>query len=134
MWKPDIAWNCQTSGMCYLLTCPKFACTIVVDNNNRVLNGKLVFLHGRIALHQHTEPEVWILFKNPRNSFFQRKTPFFNIFQNAPIFRGKSLLELWVTVFLPNWQPPLIFVWITMRTSHTIRTLAQDAWYKLNKD
>ena len=24
--------------------------------------------------------------------------------------RGKSLLELWVTTFLPDWQPPLIFV------------------------
>ena len=25
--------------------------------------------------------------------------------------RGKSHLELWVTTFLPDWQPPLIFVW-----------------------
>ena len=25
--------------------------------------------------------------------------------------RGKSLLESWVTTFLPDWQPPLIFVW-----------------------
>ena len=25
------------------------------------------------------------------------------------IIRGKSLLELWVTTFLPDWQPPLIF-------------------------
>ena len=25
--------------------------------------------------------------------------------------RGKSLLELWVTNFFPDWQPPLIFVW-----------------------
>ena len=25
--------------------------------------------------------------------------------------RGKSLLELWLTTFLPDWQPPLIFVW-----------------------
>ena len=24
--------------------------------------------------------------------------------------RGKSLLELWVTTFLPDWQPPLIIV------------------------
>ena len=24
--------------------------------------------------------------------------------------RGKSLLELWVTIFLPDWQPSLIFV------------------------
>ena len=24
--------------------------------------------------------------------------------------RGKSLFELWVTTFLPNWQRPLIFV------------------------
>jgi len=24
--------------------------------------------------------------------------------------RGKSLLELWVTTFLPDWQPPSIFV------------------------
>ena len=24
--------------------------------------------------------------------------------------RGNSLLELWVTTFLPDWQPPLIFV------------------------
>ena len=26
------------------------------------------------------------------------------------ISRGKSLLELWVTTFLVEWQPPLIFV------------------------
>ena len=26
------------------------------------------------------------------------------------ILRGKSLLESWVTTFLPNWQLPLIFV------------------------
>ena len=25
--------------------------------------------------------------------------------------RGKSLSELWITTFLPDWQPPLIFVW-----------------------
>ena len=25
-------------------------------------------------------------------------------------YRGKSLLESWVTTFLPDWQPPLIFV------------------------
>ena len=25
--------------------------------------------------------------------------------------RGKSLLESWCTTFLPDWQPPLIFVW-----------------------
>ena len=25
--------------------------------------------------------------------------------------RGKSLLEMWVTTFLPLWQPPFIFVW-----------------------
>ena len=25
--------------------------------------------------------------------------------------RGKSLLELWVTTFLPDWQLHLIFVW-----------------------
>jgi len=25
--------------------------------------------------------------------------------------RGKSLSELWVNTFLPDWQPPLIFVW-----------------------
>ena len=30
--------------------------------------------------------------------------------------RGKSLLELWVTTFLPNWQPPLIFVWFILKS------------------
>ena len=25
--------------------------------------------------------------------------------------RGKLLLELWVTTFIPDYQPPLIFVW-----------------------
>ena len=52
--------------------------------------------------------------------------------------RGKSLLELWGTTFLPEWQPPLIFVWFTsklhMSTSHTIRTHAQEVWDKLDKD
>ena len=28
----------------------------------------------------------------------------------VPADRGKSPLELWVTTFLSNWQPPLIFV------------------------
>ena len=27
----------------------------------------------------------------------------------------KSLLESWVTTFLPDWQPPLIFVWFTSK-------------------
>ena len=26
------------------------------------------------------------------------------------LVRGKSLLELWVTTFVPDWQPPLIYV------------------------
>ena len=42
--------------------------------------------------------------------------------------RGKSLFELWVTTFLPDWQPPLIFVWSTSKShniSHTIRPRAQ---------
>ena len=39
--------------------------------------------------------------------------------------RGKSLLELWVTTFLPNWQPPLIFVqfisnFLCMASDHVI--------------
>ena len=29
---------------------------------------------------------------------------------------GKSLLESWVTTFLPNWQPSLIFVWFTSKS------------------
>ena len=29
--------------------------------------------------------------------------------------RGKSLLESWGTTFLPDWQPPLIFVWFTSK-------------------
>ena len=31
-------------------------------------------------------------------------------------FRGKSLLESWVTTFLPDWQLPLIFVWFTSKS------------------
>ena len=30
--------------------------------------------------------------------------------------RGKSLLESWGTTFLPDWQPPLIFVWFTSKS------------------
>ena len=30
--------------------------------------------------------------------------------------RGKSLLELRVTAFLPDWQAPLIFVWFTSKS------------------
>ena len=26
------------------------------------------------------------------------------------------LLELWGTTFLPDWQPPLIFVWLTVKS------------------
>ena len=30
--------------------------------------------------------------------------------------RGKSLLKLWVTTFLPDWPPPLIFVRLTSKS------------------
>ena len=30
--------------------------------------------------------------------------------------RGWSLLESWVTTFLPDWQPPLIFDWFTSKS------------------
>ena len=30
--------------------------------------------------------------------------------------RGKSLLKSWDTTLLPNWQPPLIFVWFTSKS------------------
>ena len=30
--------------------------------------------------------------------------------------RGKSLLESWVTTFLPDWQPPLIFIRFTSKS------------------
>ena len=30
--------------------------------------------------------------------------------------RGKSLLELWDTSFLSDWQPHLIFVWLTLKS------------------
>ena len=58
--------------------------------------------------------------------YFQLKTCMLHLFQNYifliyvrhyRIFltigniRGKSLLELRVTIFLPDWQLPLIFVW-----------------------
>ena len=33
-----------------------------------------------------------------------------NVLKKLMIYRGKSLLELWDTAFLPDWQPPLIFV------------------------
>ena len=39
----------------------------------------------------------------------------FSIMMKYFMTRGKSLLESWVTTFLPDWQPPLIFVWITSK-------------------
>ena len=36
---------------------------------------------------------------------------FTSIFATNVESRGKSLLESWRTTFLPDWQPPLIFVW-----------------------
>ena len=30
--------------------------------------------------------------------------------------RGKSLLEPWGNTFLPDWQPPLMFVWFTSKS------------------
>ena len=38
------------------------------------------------------------------------------IFARSVSTRGKSLLELWVTTFLPDWQPPLIFVRFTSKS------------------
>ena len=32
---------------------------------------------------------------------------------------GKSLIESWRTTFIPDWQPPLIFAWFTLK-SHKI--------------
>ena len=34
----------------------------------------------------------------------------------ASLTIGKSLLELWVTTFIPNWQTPLIFVRFTSKS------------------
>ena len=51
--------------------------------------------------------------------------------------RGKSLFELWVSTFLPDWQSTLIFVWFTSKshysTSHTIVANAQEVWDESNK-
>ena len=41
---------------------------------------------------------IWIVYDQSTNYFFNSVT------------RGKSLLESWVTTFLPDWQLPLIFV------------------------
>ena len=62
----------------------------------------------------------------------------FNIDINPPNSRsrGKSLLELWVTTFLPNWQPPLIFVRFTSKflcMSTYCAAHAQEVWGKSNK-
>ena len=56
--------------------------------------------------------------------------------KNCNYARGKSLLESWGTTFLPDWQPPLIFVWFTSK-SHAILSIeahAQEVWDKSDKD
>jgi len=37
--------------------------------------------------------------------------------------RGKSILESLGTTFLPNWQPPLIFVWFTSKLTWALAIL-----------
>ena len=40
-------------------------------------------------------------------------------------FRGESLLESWGTAFLPDWQPPLIFVRIYFKISWALVILLE---------
>ena len=56
-------------------------------------------------------------------NLFQPQLDFHTIHQMQPwkIFffilktRDKSILELWITTLLPDWQPPLTFVWFTSK-------------------
>ena len=50
----------------------------------------------------------------PRNMILPKLPIFFkmHVWIVFIFCRGKSLLELWVTTLLPDWQPPLIFDWL----------------------
>ena len=50
----------------------------------------------------------WGLFRYKKRIYTQKVLCFFYV------FRGKLFLELWVTTFLPDWQPTLIFVFLCM--------------------
>ena len=39
---------------------------------------------------------------------------------NHEVGRGKLLLESWGTTFIPDWQPPLIFVWLRSHPKTTL--------------
>ena len=57
--------------------------------------------------------------------------------QQAKQARGKSLLELWVTTFLSDWQPPLIFVrfiWNFLYIRYNIMASAHVILNKSDKD
>ena len=62
---------------------------------------------------------------------------YLNILQSSMCLLGKSLLELFVTTFLPDWQLPFFLSFLLqnhMSTIHTIRAHAQEVWDKSDKE
>ena len=49
-------------------------------------------------------------------------------------FRSKSLLELWVTTFLPDWQPPLILSQTSCACALIVWLVLMSFWSKSDKD
>ena len=62
--------------------------------------------------------EIFLIFPCLITLFFEHKSRIFLELEQRWIFfsRGKSLLESWGTTFLPDWQPPLIFVRFTLKS------------------
>ena len=84
-------------------------------------------------------PNTW-LFMQCVGHFYNTNISKINIDFFEPVkttFRGKSLLEMWGSTFLPNWQPPLIFADLLqnhLSPTHSINAHAQEVWDKSDKD
>ena len=72
------------------------------ERKERSKERSLSYVAGRARRHPASLFSTYLLTKETSSHLHQSK-----LVQLAA--RGKSLLELWVTIFLPNWQQPLIF-------------------------
>ena len=81
-----------------------------IDHRLVKLHFVSVITHNEKRNESNMPSEGWFV------EIILRYTLFFDkhIFFKLP--RGQSLLESWVTTFLPDWQPPLIFVWFTSKS------------------
>ena len=102
--------GCASHSLVYGLTKKQFRCLLKRDVMSQEELAHLLHIKGA-----NDSTRVW-----QQNTYMRPDTKYLLTYIHTILFtyffltlhkiRGKSLLELWVTTFLPDWQPPLIFV------------------------